>query len=142
LIVESFIESLVIPSKKDPKNTTSQAGTSAATPKAAKAPRAKKTLTTPAPLESAAPNTPAVNAAPKAAKKTKKVEPPATSHSDGGLPAIHISHENIQLRAYFIGENRRMFGQQGDSRGDWLEAESQLLAEARSIEEALRRSSN
>ncbi len=131
-----------MPSKKEPKNTTVEATTIAATPKAAKAPRAKKTLTAPAPVESPAPKTPAAKAAPKAAKKTKKVEPPTEAHSGGALPAIHISHENIQLRAYFIGENRRMFGQQGDSRGDWLEAEAQLLSEARSIEEALRRSSN
>ncbi|NBV86048.1 MAG: DUF2934 domain-containing protein [Verrucomicrobia bacterium] len=131
-----------MPSKKEPKNTTVEAGTPASKPKAAKAPKAKKTATAPAPLEAEAPKTPEVKPAPKAAKKTKKSELPSAAHSPEVLPAIHVSHENIQLRAYFIGENRRIFGQHGDSQRDWLEAEAQLLSEARSIEEALRRTLN
>jgi len=57
------------------------------------------------------------------------------------LLAVHVSHEAIELRAYFIGENRRMFGQEGDPKHDWLEAERQLRAEGYSINQALLRNS-
>ncbi|MCK9588905.1 MAG: DUF2934 domain-containing protein [Terrimicrobiaceae bacterium] len=41
-----------------------------------------------------------------------------------------ISNEDIALRAYFIAERRQKMGWHGDSTGDWVEAESQLKAEA------------
>jgi len=63
----------------------------------------------------------------------------AVTHED--LLSVHVTHEAIEVRAYFIGENRRMFGQEGDSRRDWLEAERQLRFEGYSINRALLRKS-
>jgi hypothetical protein len=42
----------------------------------------------------------------------------------------HISREDIQLRAYFISERRETMGWPGNASTDWIEAESQLIAEA------------
>lgn len=44
--------------------------------------------------------------------------------------AIRINHDDVCLRAYFIGERRLKEGRVGDSHSDWLEAERQLLAES------------
>ncbi|MEI6491502.1 MAG: DUF2934 domain-containing protein [Verrucomicrobiota bacterium] len=44
--------------------------------------------------------------------------------------AAVISGEDIALRAYFIAERRHKMGWNGDSTGDWVEAERQLKAEA------------
>lgn len=41
-----------------------------------------------------------------------------------------IPHEEISLRAYFIGERRQKMGWPGDSATDWLDAVAQLKAEA------------
>jgi hypothetical protein len=41
-----------------------------------------------------------------------------------------ISHDEISLRAYFIGERRQQMGWPGDSHSDWLDAVAQLKAEA------------
>ena len=43
-------------------------------------------------------------------------------------PVIH--HDDIALRAYFIGERRQKMGWPGDSATDWADAERQLRAEA------------
>lgn len=43
-------------------------------------------------------------------------------------PVIH--HDDIALRAYFIGERRQKMGWPGDSAVDWADAERQLRAEA------------
>jgi len=83
--------------------------------------------------------------APKA--KATKVSKRVDSNSDVNavtredLLSVHVTHEAIEERAYFIGENRRMFGQEGDSRHDWLEAERQLRFEGYSINQALLRKS-
>jgi hypothetical protein len=42
-----------------------------------------------------------------------------------------ISREEIELRAYFISERRQTMGWPGNSSTDWMEAEAQLIAEAR-----------
>lgn len=42
-----------------------------------------------------------------------------------------ISTDDIALRAYFIAERREKMGWPGDSTGDWVEAERQLLVEAK-----------
>jgi hypothetical protein len=79
----------------------------------------------------------------KAIKSSKLVD----SNSDlnvvtqEDLLSVHVTHEAIELRAYFIGENRRMFGQEGDPKHDWLEAERQLRFEGYSINQALLRKS-
>jgi hypothetical protein len=41
-----------------------------------------------------------------------------------------IPHDDISLRAYYIGERRQKMGWPGDSSTDWLDAVSQLKAEA------------
>lgn len=43
-------------------------------------------------------------------------------------PVLH--HDDIALRAYFIGERRQKMGWPGDSGTDWADAVSQLRAEA------------
>jgi hypothetical protein len=45
--------------------------------------------------------------------------------------APHIPREDIQLRAYFISERRQTMGWPGNSSTDWIEAESQLVSEAK-----------
>jgi hypothetical protein len=57
-------------------------------------------------------------------QKTTTTPPPASS-------APHIPREDIQLRAYFISERRQTMGWPGNSSTDWIEAESQLVAEAK-----------
>lgn len=48
-----------------------------------------------------------------------------------------LSHEAVSLRAYYIGERRHKLGWHGDAHSDWLEALSQLRAEA--LEKPLKR---
>lgn len=55
--------------------------------------------------------------------KPKPVAPPE--------PEIVITNDDIALRAYFIAERRQAMGWPGDSSSDWIEAESQLRAEAK-----------
>lgn len=37
-----------------------------------------------------------------------------------------VTNEEISLRAYYIGERRRLLGLRGNAESDWLEAEKQL----------------
>jgi Protein of unknown function (DUF2934) len=39
------------------------------------------------------------------------------------------SYEQVQLRAYFIGERRKSLGFPGDETSDWVQAETELKAE-------------
>ena len=39
------------------------------------------------------------------------------------------SYEQVQLRAYFIGERRKSLGISGDETSDWVQAELELKAE-------------
>ena len=39
------------------------------------------------------------------------------------------SYEQVQLRAYFIGERRKTLGIPGDETSDWVQAELELKAE-------------
>jgi hypothetical protein len=43
---------------------------------------------------------------------------------------VAVSDEEIRLRAYFLAEQRRRDGIEGDSERDWHEARRQLLEEA------------
>jgi alpha-glucosidase (family GH31 glycosyl hydrolase) len=61
---------------------------------------------------------PAAPVAPKPAPKAASEE-------------IVITRDMIATRAYYIGERRQMMGWGGDSSTDWIEAESQLIAEAK-----------
>jgi hypothetical protein len=62
-----------------------------------------------------APPQESANSAPAEASK-KKIEDPTI--------------EQIQLRAYFLGERRASFGISGDSTSDWVQAERELKEEA------------
>ena len=46
-----------------------------------------------------------------------------------GYPVL--STGSVALRAYFIAEKRRSTGAPGDQLGDWIEAERQLIIEAK-----------
>jgi hypothetical protein len=37
-----------------------------------------------------------------------------------------LTHEQVQLRAYFIGERRKSLGISGDETSDWVQAELEL----------------
>ena len=63
----------------------------------------------------------------EAKRKTRKPKAVSLKKSPG---ATAISSEDIALRAYFIAERRHKMGWQGDSTGDWVEAERQLKVEA------------
>lgn len=66
----------------------------------------------------------------KPAVKKVAVSKPAAGKSKSKPVEIHISNDDIALRAYFIAERRQKMGWPGSSADDWLEAESQLRAEA------------
>jgi hypothetical protein len=70
--------------------------------------------------------------APVPKRKPMAKKPPAGKASPvrRKVPAVHLSTEDISLRAYYIGERRHKMGWPGNSADDWLEAEAQLRAEA------------
>jgi hypothetical protein len=86
----------------------------------AKKPVAKKA----APAKAATLKTPMAVAKKPAKAPVKKpapvTQPPAPTTDD------------ISLRAYFISEKRNQLGLPGDSAHDWIEAERQLIEEAKS----------
>ena len=55
---------------------------------------------------------------------TTTVQPPARSSK-----AKEPSYEQVQLRAYFIGERRKSLGIPGSETSDWVQAELELKAE-------------
>ena len=67
----------------------------------------------------AASRIPAAAPAAKAAKPAKKKSTAGTA----------LRQEDIAFRAYLIAEKRQLLGLPGDSLGDWVEAERQLLGE-------------
>jgi len=79
----------------------------------------KKTAPVPKPVKAPV----AVETAPR------KKAPEKASPSPTAPPPIQ-RHE-IETRAYFIAERRNLMGWPGSSATDWIEAESQLIAEAR-----------
>lgn len=75
---------------------------------------------------------------PKAATRKKRTPGKASAKLTPSFtlgrkaPAIEpvIHHDDIALRAYYIGERRQKMGWPGDSETDWADAVSQLRAEA------------
>jgi hypothetical protein len=68
----------------------------------------------------------AVAAKPSVRKSTgtATVQPPARASK-----AKEPSYEQVQLRAYFIGERRKSLGVPGSETSDWVQAELELKAE-------------
>jgi hypothetical protein len=102
------------------KRTSSEGAVS----KAAKLPPKRKVVVRPAAVESAM--------KPKARKTSETPSPvasPATVATPGIPAGTQLAPEVIALRAYFICEQRKAEGRDGDSLSDWLEAERQLLSE-------------
>jgi len=52
-----------------------------------------------------------------------------TKRSVRSSKAKEPSYEQVQLRAYFIGERRKSLGIPGDETSDWVQAELELKAE-------------
>ena len=109
-----------------------------ATPKKAAAPKKpakpvkQKDITTPKKAVEKTPET-----APAAARKkrtlkatTSKSKVSASLTPKPSVAEPVIPHEEISLRAYYIGERRQQMGWPGDSATDWLDAVAQLKAEA------------
>ena len=68
-------------------------------------------------------------AKPKVAARTAGDAPAAKPAKRKTAQPSAVSTEDIALRAYFIAEKRQQLGLPGDSLGDWIEAERQLLGE-------------
>lgn len=63
-------------------------------------------------------------------KATSKLPASFTLEPKASAQEPAIAHDDIALRAYFIGERRQQMGWPGDSATDWADAEAQLRAEA------------
>ena len=76
---------------------------------------------------------PAAKKAPKTAAKsstkTKAKAEPVKAAAPEAAPVI--TQDQIATRAYYIGERRQNMGWPGDPASDWIEAEAQLVAEAK-----------
>lgn len=74
---------------------------------------------------------PAAKKAPKTATKSPGKAKTAPAKPVTSAPAPVISQDQIATRAYYIGERRQTMGWPGDPSTDWIEAEAQLIAEAK-----------
>ena len=72
-----------------------------------------------------------IPAAPVAQKSSeRKSSGTATAKRPGrSSKADELSFEQVQLRAYFIGERRKSLAIPGDETSDWVQAELELKAE-------------
>ena len=110
-----------------PKTKTQPAKASSGLGKAAKAAKPAKQPAAKAAVKAAPTVTRKATTTKKAASTTSKASKPKT----GASPSDSISTNDIALRAYYIAERRRSMGWGGDEHSDWIEAESQLKAEAK-----------
>src|SRR5688500_2637887 len=99
------------------KRTSSEGAVS----KAAKLPPKRKVIVRPAAVESAV--------KPKARNGASESPSPIPVTTPAIPVGTQLAPEVIALRAYFICEQRKAEGREGDSLSDWLEAERQLLPE-------------
>jgi hypothetical protein len=77
---------------------------------------------------------PAAKKAPKTATKSAakaKSAPAKAAKTAAPESAPVITQDQIATRAYYIGERRQTMGWPGDPSSDWIEAEAQLIAEAK-----------
>jgi hypothetical protein len=80
------------------------------------------------------PAAPAAKKSPKTATKSPakaKAAPVKVAKPAAPAPAPVITQDQIATRAYYIGERRQTMGWPGDPSTDWIEAEAQLIAEAK-----------
>jgi hypothetical protein len=71
------------------------------------------------------------SAAPAAKKSPKTVTKSPAKVAKPAAPAPVNTQDQIATRAYYIGERRQTMGWPGDPSTDWIEAEAQLIAEAK-----------
>ena len=93
--------------------------------KAEAAPKEVKAKKSAAPAAKKAPKT-----ATKSAAKAKSAPAKATKTAAPESAPV-ITQDQIATRAYYIGERRQTMGWPGDPSSDWIEAEAQLIAEAK-----------
>jgi len=117
-----------MPAKKSPSTAPKVKATTAKTVKtpAKKIAKPDKKEASPAKVVAA---TKVKKSAFKSTTSAKSVAPALLATPEVEVPSI--PREEIELRAYFISERRQTMGWPGDESTDWIEAESQLLAEAR-----------
>lgn len=60
-----------------------------------------------------------------------KAAPVKVAKPAAPAPAPVITQDQIATRAYYIGERRQTMGWPGDPSTDWIDAEAQLIAEAK-----------
>jgi hypothetical protein len=80
------------------------------------------------------PAAPAAKKSPKTATKSPakaKAAPVKVAKHAAPAPAPVITQDQIATRAYYIGERRQTMAWPGDPSTDWIEAEAQLIAEAK-----------
>lgn len=120
-------------SSKAPAKAGKATSSPAKAKKTAAAPAAKKAPATTNKPASKSKASPAKAAKPAATAKSPKSKAAAAKPAPASkaAPEPLITREMIATRAYFIGERRQMMGWAGDSSSDWIEAESQLIAEAK-----------
>ena len=126
---QGFQNFTCMPAKPKPKTQPTKASSGLA--KAAKASKpANKTAAKAA--DKAAPTVKRKPTTVKApAKKTPMAPAKAKAPKESSAAEIVITTDEIALRAYYIAERRRSMGWGGDEHSDWVEAESQLKAEAK-----------
>ncbi len=83
----------------------------------------------PAPVAPVAPAEKSAKKQAAAEKLPKKSTKRAAAPKKEAAPAI--TTDDIGLRAYYIAERRQKMGWPGNSADDWIEAECQLVAEAK-----------
>ena len=114
-----------MPAKKTKQSTATKVTTPSAKAVKTSAKKIAKPAEEDTPKSTATLKTKVKKAASQSTATPKKPTPPPASKSH------HIPREDIQLRAYFISERRQTMGWPGNSSTDWIEAESQLVAEAK-----------
>jgi hypothetical protein len=70
-----------------------------------------------------------VVAEPRKTPVRKRAGSESAKRSASSTPAKEPGYEQIQLRAYFIGERRKSLGILGDETSDWVQAERELREE-------------
>ena len=103
-----------MPAKKSKAPAKVKEASSPAKAKKTAAPAAKKALQT------------VTKTTGKAKDSTARPAKPAATAT-----APVITQDQIATRAYYIGERRQRMGWPGDPSSDWIEAEAQLIAEAK-----------